>query len=109
MESTPRSSLDNVELRFVGFCFLNHPMKPNWFCQTSIYQHVEKADKFVICVSEGRGKGKGKVHFARMGLGRTAPGKAVAPYAQRHLEGCSFERMKEILEQSQKSKWYWSM
>lgn len=106
MESTPRSSLNNVQLRFVGFCFLNHPIKPNWFCQTSIYQHVEKADKFVICVSEGRGKGK--VNFARMGLGGIAAGRDVAPYAQRHLEGCSFELMKEILEKSQNAKWYWN-
>lgn len=92
-------------VRFVGFCFIDHPQDDTKFIQICIYQLNKK--EYVICLSEVE---QPNIRSAKNGLGQMALGDLVAPFAQRHLDNVEdFEYVKkEIFEKSYKANWYWA-
>lgn len=109
---TGRSTLLDQDFHFAGFCFLKHPTDNRGFVQVSVYRGRRK---WVICLSEGRGKGSTKA--AKLGLGGIVPGRLVAPFAQRQLKDgdkpMPFETLKQVLESSYNrsamySDWQWA-
>lgn len=113
MPTTSRSELTDVDFRSVGFTFIKHPTRKNFFLQVSVYKEInDERDKFIVCMSEGRGKGS--VNNAKRGLGGVVPGRFVAPFAQRGFDGAPgtvSEVMKTFKEAFQESYpgavWHW--
>lgn len=112
MGVTRRSELLNQDYYFAGCCFLKHPLDKRLFVQVSLYRG---SDSWVLCLSEGRGKGS--PNSAKAGLGSVVPGEHVAPFAQRQLkstgEATEFEAIKGILQSSfalraKHSGWQWA-
>jgi hypothetical protein len=104
MKTIGKSNLLGKSLRFVGFKFDEHPLYLNRFVQISIYNIVDLKD-YVICVSEG--EGKGDLLLAKSGLGQTVSGEEIVKFASRHLANVEFEILKTSMQKTG-GKWHWA-
>lgn len=95
MNIVGRSTLVGQEGKLIGFGFAPHPVFPNSFLEVIFYQTNKE---FVICMSEGTGKGDPETQ--KEGLGELVAGELFAPYAHRSVaisNDMDYEKFKALM------------
>jgi len=102
-----RNTILPYEYRFVAFGYL--PSEGDVFQQVTIFENTSKA-QFAICLSTVTNRQRKKTRKElRDRLGEIQPGSKVAPYAHRNLEGPTYEKAKDIINEAftgMKLQWY---
>lgn len=103
LQTVGRSTLYGKTGVLVGFAFGRHPIRSGHFISMVVYRISEE---FVLCLSEGPGKGSPSQMCE--GLGKSVPASLFAPFAQRSIAGLEFDELRRVLsEEMTGMRWVW--